>query len=567
MFASLHAPLSPAADLVSVAQAFTPRFQMMSDVLVLDVSGLARLFGGPVEIGEYLHRAAAACARDVQVAVAPTATAATLLALGHSCLSVVTKRDMAAALARLPLSVLGEYERIRMLSAHHHSECLPRPNGAGEETSPPPAMRAKAKNGSAADTPAAGRGPGWAHPRTTHEAQRLRLNPRPPGVASPQAKAESLEVQATLDLLARWGLTTLGALERLPMADVAERLGDRGTRWQRVARGEDQQPLVPWVPEEPFEASIELEWPIEGLDPLSFVLTRLLEPLADRLERADRGAAVVHLRLRLVNKAIHARHLQLPAPTREPKTLRTLLLLDLESHPPSAAIDRVGVLVEPTPGRVLQWMLFERAQPSPEQVSTLLARLTALMGEGHVGSPALVDSWRPGGFALKAFEVQSAEGRVQSQCRVQSAECRVDAFASTTLNSELCSLHSVLRTLHSAVRRYRLPVAARVRVHEGRPVRVQVDRRGLTSGAIVEAAGPWRTSGEWWQAGQVRPVGRVGPVGKSDQPYQPDPSYQAHPPHQPWDRDEWDVALGDGTIYRLFVERDVGQWFVEGVID
>jgi hypothetical protein len=34
-----------------------------------------------------------------------------------------------------------------------------------------------------------------------------------------------------------------------------------------------------------------------------------------------------------------------------------------------------------------------------------------------------------------------------------------------------------------------------------------------------------------------------------------------------WDRDEWDVALATGVVYRLFVERDVGQWFIEGVID
>ena len=90
------------------------------------------------------------------------------------------------------------------------------------------------------------------------------------------------------------------------------------------------------------------------------------------------------------------RTLQLPAPMRDAKTLRTLILLDLESHPPSAAIDRVLVRVEPTPGRIVQWSLLERAQPSPEQVSTLLARLSALMGDSHVGSPQLVDSWRPG---------------------------------------------------------------------------------------------------------------------------------------------------------------------------
>ena len=44
--------------------------------------------------------------------------------------------------------------------------------------------------------------------------------------------------------------------------------GGRGTLAMRLARGEDDRPLVPWVPEAPFEAFIELEWPIEGLEPL-----------------------------------------------------------------------------------------------------------------------------------------------------------------------------------------------------------------------------------------------------------------------------------------------------------
>jgi hypothetical protein len=173
---------------------------------------------------------------------------------------------------------------------------------------------------------------------------------------------------------------TFAAFAALPPGEVYERLGARGVFWQRVARGEDSAPLVPWVPEEPFDAALDLEWPIEGLEPLSFVLGRLLEPLAERLERADRAAAVLHTHLRLVSKDTHARTLQLPAPMRDPKTLRTLVLLDLESHPPDAPIDIVRVYIEPTPARVTQWQLFERAQPSPEQVTTLLARLTALMG-------------------------------------------------------------------------------------------------------------------------------------------------------------------------------------------
>jgi protein ImuB len=363
-------------------------------------------------------------------------------------------------------------------------------------------------------------------------------------------------VAAVLDVLGRWGIATLGALAALPMPDVSERLGAMGTRWQRLACGEDDRPLVPWVPEEPFEATLDLEWPIEGLEPLSFALTRLLDPLTARLERADRGVAIVHTRLRLVTRDVHVRRLQLPAPMREVKTLRTLMLLDLETNPPPAAIDRVSVLLEPTPGRVLQWTLFERAQPSPEQVSTLLARLTALMGQGRVGSPRLVDSWEPGTFAMGDFTVQRAT------CSVQRAE----SPAASPQHSAPGTQHAA-RTLHFVLRRFRLPVPARVVVHEGQPVRVQVDRHGLASGGIVQAAGPWRTSGGWWQKGQAGSEGMRGRGnGGTGECGNEGPLPHSHTPAS-WDRDEWDVALATGVVYRLFVERDVGQWFIEGVID
>ena len=176
-----------------------------------------------------------------------------------------------------------------------------------------------------------------------------------------------------------------------------------GLLWQTLARGDDVRPLIPDLAEERFDGSIDLDWPIEGLEPLSFVLTRLLEPLSTRLERRDRGAAVLHVRLGLVTHEVHARRLELPAPIRDVRTLRTLALLDLESHPPAAAIDRVTIVIDPTPGRVLQHTLFTRAHPTPEQLSTLLARLGALMGQDRIGAPAAVDSYRPGAFAMRAF--------------------------------------------------------------------------------------------------------------------------------------------------------------------
>ena len=229
-------------------------------------------------------------------------------------------------------------------------------------------------------------------------------------------------VEIDVTTLRRWGIRTLGGFAMLPADDVAARLGQAGVAWQQLTCGEDPRPLVPSPPEERFEQSLDLEWPIEGLEPLSFVLGRLIEPLSAHLERRDRGAAVLHMRLRLVTRDLHERSLELPAPMRDARTLRTLALLDLESHPPSAAIDRVTVAVDPTPGRVLQFSLLTRPLPSPEQVSTLIARLDALMGQGRSGSPAEVDSWQPGAFVMCPFIPEANNGHRDGTPRHRDTE-------------------------------------------------------------------------------------------------------------------------------------------------
>ena len=136
------------------------------------------------------------------------------------------------------------------------------------------------------------------------------------------------------ETLARWGIATLGDLAALPAAELSSRLGRRGVALQRLARGLDPRPFVPDADTPRYIGRLELEWPLDALEPLSFVFARLLDPLSAALERADRGAAAIRLDLRLTSRETLTRVLQLPAPMRDPKVLRTLLLLDLESSPP-----------------------------------------------------------------------------------------------------------------------------------------------------------------------------------------------------------------------------------------
>jgi hypothetical protein len=314
-----------------------------------------------------------------------------------------------------------------------------------------------------------------------------------------------------------------------------------------------------------------------------------LEPLSAHLERRDRGGAVLHVRLHLVTREVHERSLQLPAPIRDARTLRTLALLDLESHPPSAAIDRVVVAIDPTPGRVVQFSLLTRPLPSPEQVSTLMARLNALMGEGRCGTAVAVDSWEPGAFAMKPFAPSdSAAIHSNGPQRHRDTENAFQVNESRAIerraNESLCDSVSGIKNaepatpripdprspipLTVALRRFRFPVPARVRVDRGAPVRVISDRRGWSGGHVETYAGPWRTSGGWWvDATDVRRNGpqRHGDTEKKDDLCASVPLWPVTV--KAWERDEWDVTLSDGATYRIFRERDTDAWFIEGIVD
>jgi protein ImuB len=328
-------------------------------------------------------------------------------------------------------------------------------------------------------------------------------------------RGRSLPASArAFDVLERWGLSTLGELAALPAPELSARIGQDGLALQRMARGIDARPLVPDPAVRRFVAVFELEWPVETLEPLSFVFARLLEPLAAALERADRGAVAVHVDLRLTNRTSHVRTLPLPVAMRDPRVLRTLLLLNLESHPPAAAVDAVTIELDPAPSRIVQYSLLERAVPSPETLATLMARLGALVGEARCGSPVLIDTHQPDRFLMGPMGTGTCvRGTGTNSLPEAKGACPP-----------------------SGLRRFRPPVAVRVTVERGRPARVAIDRRGMPGGRVEQAAGPWRTSGGWWEAGR-------------------------------WDRDEWDVALSDGAVCRLFRDRESGLWFLEGVVD
>jgi len=238
---------------------------------------------------------------------------------------------------------------------------------------------------------------------------------------------------------------------------------------------------------------------------------------------------------------VHGRVVPLPAPLRDPNVLRTLVLLDLEGHPPPAGIDEIWLAVDTAPGRIVQFSLLSKPLPAPEQVSTLMARLTALMGEGRCGSPAPVDTHRPGACALVPFRiVEPAAPKVQGpRPKVQGPRPKVQGSAVSV--SPVRTLAVAPPSSHierAAFRRFRRPVPVRVSTTADRPAHLTGVPGAGGRGRVRMLAGPWRTSGDWWASSGAA-----------------------------WDRDEWDVELDDRGVYRIHRDRVTGQWFVEGYWD
>jgi len=280
-----------------------------------------------------------------------------------------------------------------------------------------------------------------------------------------------------------------------------------------------------------FEEAIELEHPITLLEPLAFLLNRLLEQICTRL--ASRALATQELRLTLelenyslfnqqstIGNPQFLRTLHLPLPMLDAKVFLKLLQLDLSAHPPGAPIVKIHLAAEPARMRSAQGGLFLPPSPEPEKLELTLARIAGMVGENKIGALELLDTHHPERFRMQRFVPETQKSRREK-----------DSFSTEE------------KSAVTALRRFRPPLCANVILENGQPLSL-VCRKKEVRGNVLWKAGPWRFSGDWWD-------------------------------HDAWSRDEWDVALQNSAsqngkniaLYRLVHDLLGGGWFVEGTYD
>jgi len=219
------------------------------------------------------------------------------------------------------------------------------------------------------------------------------------------------------DRLRLFGLTRIGEFAALPRSAVLARFGQHGGDLHDLARGLDGRPLRPRRPIERLRADAELEPPVDGLEPLRFVLHHLCGTLCEQLSARGAGASHASLVLSLEGAAADAAPLRydqaLPEPAAAPDLLERLLMARLEAEPPSAPVERLALeLHGAAPAAGQQLGLFTPQLGRQARLDWQLTGLAIRFGPGRILQARLLDpeavlaadrsTWRPAGTESSA---------------------------------------------------------------------------------------------------------------------------------------------------------------------
>jgi len=306
-----------------------------------------------------------------------------------------------------------------------------------------------------------------------------------------------------------WGIRTCGQLAALAETDLVSRIGQAGRRMHALARGVWPHLMLPSEPafEESLVERMNLEFPVEMLEPLLFLLARMTDALLTRVKSKALAIASLRVVLRLEGDKQHERRVRPALPLEDKPTLLKLLQLDLETHPPDAAILGIELYAQSAAPYRAQHGLFLPQAPEPGRLEVLLARLRKLLGEESVGSVELKDDHRPNAFRMVPFAPPPPK------------------------KSEKQMLSTV-----TALRVRRPPQTVGVTLANDAPVRVVWEGQLYI---VREIAGPWRVNGQWWSEAN-------------------------------WCREEWDVRLASENVERVcriaFDPRS-RCWYMQGTYD
>lgn len=332
--------------------------QPCGDLIILDISGLAKLFGDSQAIAESITARAAQFALAIHVGIAANPQAAALAAKGFEGICILPHGKEADMLGSLPVEALEPPQSIlETLDRWGVRTC--RALAALPEVS---LIERLGQEGKRLQQLARG------------TAERLLV----PSEAS-TSFTESCELEDALDNLEPLAFMLSGMMDRL-----CTRLSARALS----------------------AISLDVLLELADTDPAAS------DPEINVLPEKEQQSRYTH-RLK-DGTLIFARTLSLPVPMSDSKLLFRLLHLDLQTSPPRSAVRGITLTATPSYPRAAQACLFTSAATEPARLELMLAKIRKIVWanetDERVGCAELLDSHKHDAFHMKPFraDVKSA---------------------------------------------------------------------------------------------------------------------------------------------------------------
>jgi protein ImuB len=319
---------------------------------------------------------------------------------------------------------------------------------------------------------------------------------------------ELLEIDPkVVERLRLLGVERIGDLARLPHGPFVRRFGPEAARWHACARGQDPTPFVPRGHAVAIEASIFGEGRTEDEAQVVFALRMLLSRICADLERCGKRAGSLQLDVELEDAETRNFDVMLASPTVRERDMLDVVRAKLEGVQFESSI--VGLRLRA--GRLEEGgekiALFADGDFDPQAIAVAISRLEAMLGEPVRQARTRNAHVLEERFAYDTYRAPKREPlheeRSQTACDTLVPQLRL--MAVTEID---------------------------VRVRNGEPAAVASDAKPPR--AVVECSGPWRVEIGWFSDGYVV-------------------------------RDEYDVLLDDGELYRIY--RQGTQWYLRGAYD
>ena len=337
------------------------------------------------------------------------------------------------------------------------------------------------------------------------------------------------------ELIALFGLDNAAQLAALPAGELARRLGQEGAELEQLLGGGGRPfawPREEMVPVEPERVALELDEPVEDLEPLLFIGKSMVDRLLAGVAAARRVVAELTMVVRLDDRSAVTHVLRPAEPTLEARPILDLFRLWLENRPfaaPVLGLEMTASGARPASARQLS-LYHQREEQEAAALGRAVARLCAAFGASCAVRPVLADSFRPEARlewarfeAADSGQVAGAGTGPTTGSRSESRPGSRSGTGSTPMVMRLATPEPV-EWAHGALR-----------------------RPGEAPSPIVSVDGPIRLCGEWWQGGPGRQGERGEPAG--------------------FDRSYYWLTLADGSLCWVYRDHRDGRHYLHGVAD